>query len=144
MKKPILRLVKSDNPQLKVLANIENIKLIHTINTQYYIQPYGIVSLSVKPSQVRTTWDDIVDFVCRRHGYNVRFMLWHKHRQRRFVRARWEVWSLANLLCPHLSYPQMGRLSGGRDHTTIMHGINSMKAMGLTEKLLDDFYSRNL
>lgn len=28
--------------------------------------------------------------------------------------------------CPHLSYPHIGRLLGGRDHTTILHGVRKV------------------
>jgi chromosomal replication initiation ATPase DnaA len=38
----------------------------------------------------------------------------------------------------------MGQLSGGRDHTTVMHGINQMKQAGQVEKLLDEFWTRSL
>lgn len=31
----------------------------------------------------------------------------------------WEV----RTLCPHLSFPAIGRLFGGRDHSTIVHGV---------------------
>lgn len=38
--------------------------------------------------------------------------------------AMWEVRRRA----PHLSLPQIGRLFGGRDHTTVLHGIRAHEA----------------
>lgn len=38
--------------------------------------------------------------------------------------AMWEVRRRA----PHLSLPQIGRLFGGRDHTTIIHGLRAHEA----------------
>lgn len=43
-------------------------------------------------------------------------------------------------LCPHLSFPEIGRRLGGRDHTTIIHGVRKIEALmetdeGLAEKV---------
>lgn len=40
-----------------------------------------------------------------------------------FVHPRQEVYFRAYIECPHLSYPEIGRRMGGRDHTTIYHGV---------------------
>jgi len=139
-----LTLVSNTPPQPKILEKIEDLKLVHTINKTFSLQPYGIVLSDVRLEKIRPTWDDICDFVCQKFGYKVRYVLWAKHRHKRYVRSRWEVWALADSLCPHLSYPKMGQLSGGRDHTTVMHGINQMKQAGQVEKLLDEFWTRSL
>ena len=46
-------------------------------------------------------------------------------RSRHIARARWRVWWIARR-ATSLSLPVIGRLSGGRDHTTIMHGVRQM------------------
>jgi len=30
-------------------------------------------------------------------------------------------------LCPHMSLPAIGRMLGGRDHTTILHGVRKIE-----------------
>ncbi len=36
---------------------------------------------------------------------------------------------LAKTYTPLASYPQIGRALGGRDHTTVMHGVRCINAM---------------
>ena len=143
VERPKLTLVKTYQ-QPKPLERIEDLKLVHTINKTFCLQPFGIFLTDAKIEKIRPSWDDICDFVCQKFGYKVRYVLWAKHRNKRYVRSRWEVWALADQLCPHLSYPLIGRLSGGRDHTTVMHGVNQMKKAGQVEKLLDEFWNRSL
>lgn len=50
-------------------------------------------------------------------------------RRRELARARQYVAWAVREHCPEASYPAIGRLLGGRDHTTIMHGIARMKAL---------------
>ena len=40
-----------------------------------------------------------------------------------YVHPRQEVYYRAYIECPHLSYPEIGRRMGGRDHTTVRHGV---------------------
>lgn len=44
-----------------------------------------------------------------------------QQRYRRVARPRQLAAYLMRELCPHLSYPAIGRLLGGRDHSTIIH-----------------------
>ncbi|MNR52727.1 Chromosomal replication initiator protein DnaA [compost metagenome] len=32
-------------------------------------------------------------------------------------------------LCPHMSLPHIGRLLGGRDHTTVLHGVRKIEEL---------------
>lgn len=58
--------------------------------------------------------------------------------QHRFVaRPRQVAMFLMRRLCPHLSFPEIGRRLGGRDHTTILHGVrNIYKLMPLDPELV--------
>ncbi len=47
------------------------------------------------------------------------------NRQRHITRPRQLVYYRAFTECPHLSYPEIARRIGGRDHTTIMHGVRA-------------------
>lgn len=50
-------------------------------------------------------------------------------RSRRYARPRQIVMFLSRDMCPHLSLPSIGRILGGRDHTTIIHGIRQVEAL---------------
>lgn len=60
--------------------------------------------------------------VARRHGITIND-LDSNHRQRKLILARQEAMYLVARDCPSLSYPRMGRMFGGKDHTTVWHGI---------------------
>ncbi len=47
---------------------------------------------------------------------------------RRFTVPRQVVMYLARLHCSHLSFPQIARELGGRDHTTIMYGARKIES----------------
>lgn len=44
-------------------------------------------------------------------------------RERRIAWPRQRAYYRAFVECPHLSYPEIARRIGGRDHTTILHGV---------------------
>ena len=50
-------------------------------------------------------------------------------RTRRLVRPRQIAMFLTKDLLPHMSLLQIGRKFGGRDHTTTLHGIRTIKTM---------------
>lgn len=50
-------------------------------------------------------------------------------RSRVYSRPRQMVMHIAREKCPHLSLPSIGRLLGGRDHTTIMHGVRKCQVL---------------
>lgn len=60
-----------------------------------------------------------------RHGFSLDELL-SQRRQLKLVKARQELYAR---LQQHtrMSYPQIGRYLGGRDHTTIMHGVRKYK-----------------
>lgn len=49
------------------------------------------------------------------------------HRSVPISRARHLTMWLAHKWCPHLSYPLLGRLLGGRDHSTVIHGVSKIR-----------------
>lgn len=50
-------------------------------------------------------------------------------RYRRVARPRQVAMYAMRELCPHLSFPAIGRLLGNRDHTTILHGVRKVEAL---------------
>lgn len=67
---------------------------------------------------------DVLREVAARHDMSMeRIMGGSRKREDAWPRqeAMYEVF----MQCPHLSFPQIGRIMGGRDHTTILHGVRS-------------------
>lgn len=68
---------------------------------------------------------DIIKFVCAE--YNVaQVSLVGARRSRDLVYARWVAFWLCRDLT-HASYPMIGRMFGGRDHTTILYGCRKIE-----------------
>ena len=65
---------------------------------------------------------DIVLEVAQQHGFRVEEIT-GASRNAELVRVRHEAMWKARQERPDLSLPQLGRLFGGRDHTTILHGV---------------------
>lgn len=73
---------------------------------------------------MRTSVADIVRETAAKHGLSVKSLLDHC-RQRVYVLPRQEAMYRIFTECPHISYPEAGRRLGGRDHTTILHGVKA-------------------
>ncbi len=69
----------------------------------------------------RDKWKEIVLAVRAKHALTIA-ELWSARKKHKFVMARHEAWWLAARLTK-LSTPLMGRMSGDRDHTTVLSGI---------------------
>lgn len=50
-------------------------------------------------------------------------------RRRPYARARQVAMYVMRQICPHLSYPAIGGIIGGRDHTTILHGVAKIEQL---------------
>ena len=73
---------------------------------------------------MRTSVADIVRDVAAKHGLSVNVLL-GRNSQRAYAWPRQEAMYRVFTECPHISYPEAGRRLGGRDHTTIMHGVKA-------------------
>lgn len=50
-------------------------------------------------------------------------------RKRSIVHFRQKLmWEIKTMVRPSISWPEMGRLFGGRDHTTVLHGVKAHAA----------------
>lgn len=76
---------------------------------------------------MRTTVADIVRETAAKHRLTVAQLL-GPCRERKYVRPRQEAMYRVFTECPHISYPDAGRRLGGRDHTTILHGVKRHSA----------------
>jgi hypothetical protein len=66
----------------------------------------------------------IVREVAAKHGLSERSLL-DPCRQRAYAWPRQEAMYRIFTECPHISYPEAGRRLGGRDHTTVLHGVRA-------------------
>jgi chromosomal replication initiation ATPase DnaA len=56
-----------------------------------------------------------------------------RRRTRKVARPRQLAAYLMREFCPHLSYPAIGRIMGGRDHSTIIHATQTISVLICTE-----------
>jgi hypothetical protein len=78
-------------------------------------------AVPINPNDVRITFEEVVSLVCLRTGYHRR-EIFAPRRKQDLCFSRQLAWALARKFCNHMSLPQIGRASGGKDHTTILHG----------------------
>lgn len=77
---------------------------------------------AVGPSRVLAK--TVIEAVAAEYGLTYADMV-GKRRAPRFAQPRQHAYWAVKQRCPHLSYVQIGGAFGGRDHTTIIHGIRA-------------------
>jgi Bacterial dnaA protein helix-turn-helix len=89
----------------------------------YRIGPHHIMVLNTPPSR-KTTALQIVRWTAEKHGVAVKDML-SERRYKKFADARFEA--IGRIFTEtNLSMVQIGRVMGGRDHTTILHALRKL------------------
>lgn len=63
--------------------------------------------------------------VAESHGLTPFQMVGTTSRVRKFAWARQDAMLAIYMRCPHMSLPQIGAMMGGKDHTTVLHGIKA-------------------
>lgn len=71
---------------------------------------------------MRVTARRVTEGVAERHGLKMKDME-SPARYRRLAWPRQEAYFEAYVQCTHISLPEIGRICGGRDHTTVRSGI---------------------
>ncbi|WP_298700934.1 helix-turn-helix domain-containing protein [uncultured Brevundimonas sp.] len=77
---------------------------------------------------MRVTGRQVADFVAERHGLTFDQLI-SDRRHKPIARPRQIAMYVMREVCPHLSLPTIGRILGGRDHTTILHGVQRIEAL---------------
>lgn len=95
---------------------------------QERLPPMPLKITSIEPYKIPRrypTLDDITRVVCE-HYKVLPMDIESERREKAIVRPR-QMWAyLARVMTP-ITFPQIGRYLGGRDHTTILHAYNKMK-----------------
>jgi hypothetical protein len=73
---------------------------------------------------MRQTVANILREVALEHGLTVAALI-GQGRSRHIAWPRQEAYYRAFTECQHLSYPEIARRIGGRDHTTVLHGVRA-------------------
>ena len=107
----------------KPLKEGEFPELILIKTQRYIIQTCGITTHRLIVQDGRITFDMIARFVVDYTGLR-RGIIFSPRRTDSCVQARHAIWILARQHLS-LSYPRIGDLSGGFDHTTIMHACET-------------------
>jgi len=80
---------------------------------------------------MRITVAEVIRETAAKHRISVADLI-GQSRERKYVRPRQEAMYQVFVKCPHISYPEAGRRMGGRDHTTVLHGVKAhAKRLGI-------------
>jgi hypothetical protein len=88
------------------------------------------------PPEHKPRWLQIVDAVALECGVSRSHIL-GTYRRARIVRARHLAMYVVEETSPQISLPVLGRLFGGRDHTTVLHAIRKAEQRRKTEPEFD-------
>lgn len=78
----------------------------------------------------------MAEFVASRHNRTFAQLL-AVRRNRDVVRPRQIAMYAIRELCPHMSLPAIGRMLGGRDHTTVLHAVRKIEELMPTHDLIE-------
>jgi hypothetical protein len=125
----IARLQRERQPTLATIEPVEERALV--ASPVALVRPaMPVTGLCVRPKSTavvieftpRTPAQKIIADVAHQHGLTYADII-SNSRRRHFVKARTEaIWAIKDWK-PSLSLLQIGRLMGGRDHTTILHAL---------------------
>ncbi|MEY4696070.1 MAG: hypothetical protein RIT14_498, partial [Pseudomonadota bacterium] len=90
----------------------------------------------LRASDRKLTIEEIQRKVAEHYNIRLSDMIGPK-RVRTIARPRQIAMYLAKQLTPR-SLPEIGRRFGGRDHTTIMHGVRKIEELMLTDSQMND------
>lgn len=113
-----------NNPevQLKIIQWEEELRKM-TNNAEVILRAYTPLNFVAPDSKVPA--EHIIEIVCEETGIEYAALL-KKNRRREVVIAR-QLIAFYCKGCTGLSLKSIGELLGGRDHTTVIHAVNTIK-----------------
>lgn len=118
-------------PKISALSGLLQKLKFHDMLGFQQLSPEELEKLAL-PAERASGWRRILQQVGERLGVSLPDMV-GQSRRHEFVVAR----QAAMLLCRNklgLSYPELGQIFGGRDHSTIIHGIRKIQQLRKTDK----------
>ncbi|MBQ8047512.1 MAG: chromosomal replication initiator protein DnaA [Prevotella sp.] len=118
-----------------VIASLQSYSIVYNCNIDMQLAE-RVLKRSVKVDNRPLTTDDILDIVCRHYGVSLTDVK-GRSRKREFVTARQVAIYLAQ---KHTKMPasRIGKLIGGRDHSTVIHSCEQVENRLKTEKSFGD------
>ncbi|NTS30688.1 hypothetical protein HQ945_05430 [Phyllobacterium sp. BT25] len=101
------------------LENIGQLRLSHLV------EKYKSAAAIVGAMEVRYRAAEIIQHHVRRSPFSYSEVM-SDARARAVVAVRQAAMADIHVLCPHFSLTQIGKLFGGRDHTTVLHALKKM------------------
>ena len=132
--KPAVPVIEPPTARMVVPTVIEFVKMP---------MPKIMTKTDVPPDEVKIVWNEVLDLVCYHTGLDQR-AIFAQRRDKWIVHARFLLWALAKNHCHHLSFPQIGRRSGNRDHTTVLHGVRQgvlLPGYAMLDQKLKELYA---
>jgi len=114
------RIASLESQLAKALARISRLEAVKK-------RPKPVPMLTLEERAARIVMGKIAAEVAEKHDVTVDLMR-SRDRRQIFMAPRWEAWKLCHEA--GFSTPIIGRFFGGRDHTTILHGIRAALKRG--------------
>ena len=111
------RIASLESQLSKAIARIAKLEAVK-------VKTKPVPALSFAEKNDRIQIGKIAAKVAEKHGVTVERLRSHDRRNV-FMAPRWEAWTICNEA--GFSTPIIGRFFGGRDHTTILHGIKKWR-----------------
>lgn len=102
----------------------EFLDAIAHLRIQFMVEKYKVVSIASR-MEARYRAAEILQHHVDRSPYTLQEFK-SACRTRDLVKYRQAAMADIYVLCPHLSLPQIGKIFGGRDHTTVLHAIQKL------------------
>jgi hypothetical protein len=119
------------------------VEIVQEVEQEVVTLAQHVEPATVPPSDVESvekikypTLAQIMDAVCRRRNGASKLDMVSGRRDKTINVPRQIVMYLARHLTPQ-TLPQIGRALGGRDHTTILHGVRKIEALRAEDSLLN-------
>lgn len=113
------RIASLESKLAKAIARIDRLE-------EMKVKPKPVPMLSYDEKIARIQIGKVASQIAEKYGVTVERMR-SADKRRVFMAPRWEAWTLCNEA--GYSSPIIGRYFGGRDHTTILHGIAKHRGM---------------
>jgi chromosomal replication initiation ATPase DnaA len=114
-----------EKAQREEIFRAQFLESIAQLRMAHMVEKYKSAAAVAGAMEVRYRAAEIIQFHVNRSPFTYSEVI-SNIRTRPIVAVRQAAMADVYVLCPHLSLPQIGRLFGGRDHTTVLHAVMKM------------------